>query len=70
MIDVGAVGISRSVRDFQIPVGAVLCVHRDGSVHIVFSVAKLFKCVIDGARLEKGDTRIATPLEKIAPGAS
>jgi hypothetical protein len=46
MIDVDAVGISRSVRDFQTPVGRVLCVHRGGSVHIVFDLAKMFNDAI------------------------
>jgi hypothetical protein len=27
---------------FQVPCGRVLCVHRDGSVHIVFDLAKIF----------------------------
>jgi hypothetical protein len=43
MIDVGAVGISRSVRDIPNPCGRVLCVHRGGSVHIVFDLAESFK---------------------------
>jgi len=30
---------------FQVPCGRVLCVHRDGSVHIVFDRAKMFNHV-------------------------
>lgn len=45
MIDVHAVGISRSLRNFQTLVG-VLWVHRGRSVHIVFDVAEMFKRVI------------------------
>ena len=58
---------------FPNPCGRVLCVHRGGSVHIVFDVAESFNGVITSGPVraaKTGDTGVAAPLEKIAPGAS
>jgi hypothetical protein len=67
MIDVGAVGISRSLRDFQI-LWARSWRPPDVSVHIVFAFAKNFNRPIhnvEDARHEKeGITSVATPSRK------
>jgi ribosomal protein S27AE len=58
---------------FPNPCGRVLCVHGGGSVHIVFDIAEMFNGVITSRPMrvaKKGDTGVAAPLEKIAPGAS
>jgi hypothetical protein len=66
MIDVGAVGISRSLRDFQI-LWARSLRPQDVSVHIVFERAKSFNTcrpeehAVTGASSKRGDTQVATP---------
>jgi hypothetical protein len=73
MIDVGRCGNLAFFARFPNPCGRVLCVHWGGSVHIVFERAKIFKGVITSATMrvaKKGDSGVAAPLEKSAPGAS
>jgi hypothetical protein len=73
MIDVGAVGISRSLRDFQTPVSAFCASTGVAASTSSSTFAKSFNGMITSGTmraLENGDTDVAAPLEKIAPGAS
>ena len=66
MMRVGAVG-NRGLCGFPSRCGRVLCVHRGGSVHIVFDRAEIFKGVITSGTMrvaKKGDTAVAAPSRK------
>ena len=61
---------------FQVPWGRVLCVLRDGSVHIVFDRSKILNTIetrktpLRIRLLEQGGYQNGAPLDKIVPGAS
>ena len=58
MIHVEAVGNLAFLARFPNPCGRVLCVHRGGSVHIVFDVAKSFNGVTTSGTMRTAKLRI------------